>query len=277
MALIPKFFSDSVVALGQREENEKISWIATGFVVAMRNLDQSYNLFLVTNRHVFVDKKSIVARFNISGKLEAWDYDLPLANESGNKFYSVHPNPNVDIACIMLNPHILEADIGDISAFRLDENALDRNAMIENEVTEGTMVYSLGFPAGIVGLHTKSPLCRMGCICLLAERVNDEGFLIDIQNFPGSSGSPIINKLEESHLEGSKNYGKTSLIGIIASYIPYRDKLVSKQTGEVMQITTENSGIAIAYTVDAIKETVMAEYERVNNLGRESTDSNNAA
>lgn len=270
MALIPKFFSDSVVALGVRNDKEEITWIATGFIVAVQNSEKRYNVFLVTNKHVVAGKTSLVARFNISGKMDAKDCDVILINNDGKAAYSVHPNPKVDVACMMLNPHILETQIGEISAFRLDEHALDRNGMIENEVTEGSIVYSLGFPAGIVGLHTKSPLYRMGCICQLAEEYSDEGFLIDIQNFPGSSGSPIINKLEESYLEGSKHYNRTALIGIIAAYIPYQDVLVSQQTGKNMQIVEENSGIAVAYTVDAIKETIAVEFERINAMGQKN-------
>lgn len=266
MALIPEFYKDSVVAIGTRSQN-KITWLATGFVVGQPIEADTYNLFLVTNRHVINGKNEIVVRFNISGKLDAKDYDIRLLDENGSALYSVHPNKDVDVACMMLNPQVLASDIGDISAFFLDKYSLERAAMIDNELVEGTVVYSLGFPSGIVGLHTKTPLCRMGCICRFCEPyLIEESYLIDIQNFPGSSGSPVINKLEGYHLEDTKFYNKTSLIGIIAAYLPYQDALRSQQTGDIMQIIQENSGIAVVYTVDAIKATLDVEIKRVNAL-----------
>ena len=278
MAIIPIFFSDSVVAIGCRKNNGEISWKATGFVVGELNDERRYNLFLVSNKHVLDHGyKKIVVRFNVVGGVEAKDYDIELISDAGEKLFSVHPQAGVDVACLMINPHVLEKDVGDVNAFFLDKHALTREAMVENEVVEGSLVYSLGFPSGLVGLHSKSPLCRIGCISRIAESYGDEGYLIDIQNFPGGSGSPIINKLDNSFLKGTTNYNKTALIGILSAYIPYQDILVSQQTGENMQITRENSGIAIAYTVNAIKQTIEREFERVksieekNNPGHDET------
>ena len=67
-------------------------------------------------------------------------------------------------------------------------------------------------------------------------------------------------------MAGTKSYNRTKLIGILASYIPYKDTLYSRQTGMDMQITQENSGIAIAYTVDAIKTVVETEFNRIKRL-----------
>ena len=61
-------------------------------------------------------------------------------------------------------------------------------------------------------------------------------------------------------------YNSTKLIGIMAKYIPYRDVLLSRQTGIEMQIVQENSGIAVAYDVNSIKETVEMEFARVKAL-----------
>ena len=52
----------------------------------------------------------------------------------------------------------------------------------------------------------------------------------------------------------------------MAKYIPYRDVLISRQTGKEMQIVQENSGIAVAYDVNAIKETVEMEFARIKAL-----------
>lgn len=265
MALIPQVFEDAVVAIGIENKNKKI-WLATGFIVARKNENGGYNTFLVTNKHVFNGYKNLLIRFNIAGKIDAKDFNLDLVDEHNQKLYSPHPNPEVDVACILLNPTVLSQELGGLSAFELDDVSLTRDQMLENDVIEGTTVFSLGFPSGLVGINTKSPLCRMGCISRIKERVNSNGYLLDIQNFPGSSGSPIINRIDFNCLTGTKSYNRTALIGIIASYIPYKDVLYSKQTGLDMQIIQENSGIAIAYDVDAIKETVELEFQRVKLL-----------
>ena len=265
MAIIPQIYNDAVVAIGILDKNGNKTWLATGFVVARKNEDGGYNTFLVSNKHVLdYGRKDLILRFNVAGKIDAKDYAVSLIDNKGNKTLSVHPS--ADVACVISNPGILNSDLGKISAFELDELTLTRQQMLDNEVVEGAIVYSLGFPSGLVGLDSKVPLCRMGCISKIKEPVNGKGYLLDIQNFPGSSGSPIINRIEINHLKGTKSYNSTRLIGIIASYIPYRDELISKQTGKTMQILQENSGIAIAYDVDSIKEAVELEFNRVKKL-----------
>ena len=269
MALIPQVYEDAVVALGIEKNGKKV-WIATGFIVARKNELEGYNTFLVTNKHVLNRFESLMVRFNISGKIEARDFKVNLIKD-GAALYSTHPNPDVDVACVLINPNLLSEELGGLSAFDLNNMSLSWKEMIDNDVIEGTSVFSLGFPSGLVGVDTKSPLCRVGCIARNKEKIHGEGYLIDIQNFPGSSGSPVINKIDINCLNGTKSFDRTMLIGILASYIPYKDTLISRQTGMDMQIVQENSGIAIAYTVDAIKDVVEIEFNRVKQLEKRVT------
>ncbi|MBQ4267440.1 MAG: trypsin-like peptidase domain-containing protein [Clostridia bacterium] len=262
MAIIPQFYSDAVVAIGLIDNQGNKIWVATGFIVTQKNeLDEHY-AFLATNKHVLDDGcKQIILRFNIPGKIDSKDYAATLINSDGIKNFSVHAES--DVACMYINGSVLNADLGDISAFNLEEFALSREQMIENDVIDGSIVYSLGFPYGLVGVDSKVPLCRMGCISKIKEPYSTNGYLLDIQNFPGSSGSPVINRIEANHLKGTNGYNSTRLIGIMSSYIPYRDILISRQTGKEMQIVQENSGIAVAYDVNSIKETLDIEFARV--------------
>ena len=265
MAIIPQIYSDAVVAIGALMKDGSKAWYATGFVVARKNEDGGYNTFLVSNKHVLDDgSKNILLRFNISGKIDAKDYSVNLIDADGKKNFSVHSES--DVACLLLNANILNTDLGSLSAFDLEELVLTREQMIENDVIEGSIVYSLGFPSGLVGVDSKVPLCRMGCISKIKEPYDTNGYLLDIQNFPGSSGSPVINRIEANYLKGTKVYTSTRLVGIMAKYIPYRDVLISRQTGKEMQIVQENSGIAVAYDVNAIKETVEMEFARIKAL-----------
>lgn len=266
MAIIPQIYEDAVVAIGVKNPRGTI-WIATGFIVARENENGGYNTFLVSNRHVLDGGfKNLVVRFNFAGDLSAKDYEINMIDDANQKRFSVHTDARVDVACMFINPNVLQRDLGGLCAFTLDQFALSRNEMLENEVIEGTIVYSLGFPSGLVGIDSKVPLCRMGCISKIKEPINGKGYIVDTQNFPGSSGSPIINRLESNCLTGTKSYNRTQLVGIIASYIPYEDELISKQTGKVMQKTQENSGLAIVYDVDAIKETVEIEFDRIRQI-----------
>ncbi len=273
MALIPEFYMDAVVALGVEQAGKK-KWCATGFLVGRKVEENSYQIFLVTNKHVFQGEKHMLVRLNIPNTTRAKDFSIDLIKDNEEKLYSEHPNSSVDVACAYINGPIVQKELGgSICFFELDDHTLTRKEMLENEITEGSLVYTLGFPSGLVGVTTKAPLCRLGCISRIKESVNKQGFLLDTQIFPGSSGSPVINRLETSFLEGSQQFNKTCLIGIIASYIPYEDTLVSSQTGKPMQITQENSGLAIAYSVDAIKEVIDIEMKKIESLAQK--DDNN--
>ena len=57
MALIPPFFFNTVVALGEQSSDGKMSSYATGFLyghpAGLKDGRMQYQVFLVTNRHVF--------------------------------------------------------------------------------------------------------------------------------------------------------------------------------------------------------------------------------
>lgn len=66
---------------------------------------------------------------------------------------------------------------------------------------------------------------------------------MDLQNFPGGSGSPVINRPENVSITGTKFNQSCNLIGILHAFMHF--------PGE-----KENIGIALANPVDYIKETV---------------------
>ena len=89
----------------------------------------------------------------------------------------------------------------------------------------------------------------------IAESFN---ILVDIQNFPGNSGSPIITRPELMAIEGTKSLSRSVLLGIVHSYIPYRESLVNMQTQEIVEIRSENSGLAKVHPVEYILELIDA-------------------
>ena len=79
---------------------------------------------------------------------------------------------------------------------------------------------------------------------------------MDIQNFPGNSGSPIISCPDSVSIGKTKKITKCALIGIVHSYIPYRENLINVQTNEVVEVRTENSGLALAHPIEFLEEII---------------------
>ena len=116
----------------------------------------------------------------------------------------------------------------------------------------------LGYTMGLVNQSSSLPICRLGCIARISkEQVQEQhNILVDIQNFPGNSGSPIINRPEIVSIQGTKNLDRSVLIGIIHSYIPYEETLINSQTGRFVEVRSENSGLAYVHPVEYIREII---------------------
>lgn len=258
MALIPRQFIDSVVSIGSRNPDNSISWFGTGFFVG-RSIDNPNEVvpFLVTNKHVFQSSKQIAVRMNENGSERLMEMDVIL-EENGRPLYKIHPQNDIDIAVLQLDARVIIDKNLNFQGFNIDTQALSSVELRENGVDEGSLVYMLGFPMGLVNQTSNLPLCRLGCIARMSEaQINeDHNILVDVQNFPGNSGSPIVLRPETSTIIGTKSLNKSVLVGIIHSYIPYQEQLVNSQTQRVVEIRSENSGIANAHPVEYIREVI---------------------
>ena len=111
---------------------------------------------------------------------------------------------------------------------------------------------------GLVGTSRNYVIVRQGCLArvrdaLLGEEVQ---FLIDAAVFPGNSGGPVVTAPQPLGITGTPTYNEASLIGIITSYVPYRDIAISQQTGRTRVTFDENSGLALVTPFDFIDETI---------------------
>lgn len=257
MAIIPQFFIEAVVSIGI-PNGSSTSWIGTGFF-AMRKVDADGNAvpLLITNKHVVEGKGLIVLRFTDRADGSLKEVPAPLI-ENGTPIFKVHPDPNVDIAILRLNGGFITENNLDFPAFDIDEHAMNSSDLRENGVDEGSLVYMLGYPMGLVNVNSKLPICRLGCVARMSEvQIREtKNILVDIQNFPGNSGSPIITRPEIISIEGTPAFGKAILLGIVHAYIPYREQLVNQQTKEIVEIRSENSGLAWVHPVEQIRELV---------------------
>ena len=270
MSIIPNSFINSVVAIGIEQQCigyiEKL-WIGTGFLVCMQepNNIQVSTIYLITNKHVLSGKNTVYVRFNSVSGTFVKDYEIQLIDGLGRKTYTEHPDAEVDIIAIQLNPQRLINDSSIWGAINIDTDALDVYTMKTQGIDEGCLVYALGFPMNLVS-EFKVPICRMGCISRITDTFLQPDrvkyFLVDAQAFPGNSGGPIISKPENMPSVGGVNYMPARLLGVLSAYIPYRDALVSQQTQEIKMVQTENSGLTIVYPVDRIKEVVLLDWNR---------------
>lgn len=257
MSLIPDFYKNAVVSIGVRNDTRTINWIGTGFFVVRKIDDKSSRPFLITNRHVFASKHNVVIRMKEKGTSKLKEIDAPIVNDV-KPIYVLHPDENIDIAVLPLNGSFIMSNNLEFPAINIDENAMTSDELRKAGVNDGSIVFMLGFPMGLVNASSSAPICRMGCVARICESqiVEQHSILVDIQNFPGNSGSPIITKPEFVSIEGTPALSKSVLLGIVHSYIPYNESLVNQQTGDVVEIRSENSGLAMAHPVEYIRNII---------------------
>lgn len=262
MALFPPQYLDCVVSIGRMGNNRTISWIATGFVFGYRDdtfPQKQYHLYLVTNKHVFNGLNEVYVRFNHKENHDSKDYPLPLV-QNNQKIYKEHPDPDIDVVVMKINPQTLVNDEIDIQFFRLDSESMTVVLMKDKGVTEGDGVFVLGFPMGNIGNnHTrKYVLVRNGCISRIREMLEgySKDFIIDALVFPGNSGGPVIFKPEIASINGTEPISNSYLIGIVKKNISYLDVAVSRQTGRDRIVFEDNTGLTLVESVDRIIETI---------------------
>lgn len=259
MALIPPFYLDCVVAIG----NSSNKWIGTGFLFGYRDLSyqesEIYNIYLVSNKHVLNNQKEIMLRFNPKDDSSSKDYRLSLIDETGKLLYKQHLNPKVDVAVISINVEKLDNDGINYSIFYNDKFAYTIDDMKNIETTEGDPVFALGFPMGTVGHERRYTLLRSGAIARIRDLFEGRStdFIVDAFVFPGNSGGPIILAPHAVQINNTKSNSKAALIGIVKSYLSYKDIAVSPQTGRTRVVFEENTGLTLVEPVDRIIETIM--------------------
>lgn len=259
MAIIPNFYVNAVVAIGTGNVSNT-TWVGTGFL-ACRIIDDKGNArpLLITNKHVLNDEKNIVIRLRKKDSEDFQTIDVSLF-ENRKKLYVVHPIDTVDIAVLPLNGKFFTENQLAFDAFDIDDlnHAMSSEELRNEGVDEGSLIHMLGYPMGLVNINSTLPICRLGCVARMSKAQIDESYnvLVDIQNFPGNSGSPIVTRPEIVSIKGTKALKKSVLLGIIHSYIPYQETLINTQTKKIVEIRSENSGIAKVHPVEYIREVV---------------------
>jgi len=269
MALIPPFFFDCVVAIGQLKPDGSKHWIGTGFLfgkfLQMNAENQKqYNIYLVTNKHVLQNQSSVLLRFNPQDDKPATDYPAQMIDANGKQLWTGHPNDKIDVAVIGINaPHLQQQGMK-FHFFTSDDMMFTKDKLKEMETTEGDYIYVLGFPMGLVAADRQHVILRSGAIARIRDMFEGRSsdFIIDAMVFPGNSGGPVVLRPEIVSIQGTKSNMNAGLIGVIKSYIPYQDVAVSQQTNRPRIIFEDNSGLSLVEPTDYIIETI-AEYEKL--------------
>jgi len=263
VALIPRFFSDCVVAIGANDGPGKPYWIASGFLYGYHLADmedgvKQYRVFLVSNRYVFRGMPKAWLRLNPQGGEEAREFEIPLVDADGSPKWFSHPNSEIDIGILTINVLFLQSHTINFNFSRSDEHVANVQKMSELGTTEGDFAYALGFPMWLVGDRRNTVIVRSGSIARVRDTLANpsQEFLIDAFIVPGNSGGPVVLKPEPIALEGTRPQTHTYLIGVVVGYIPYEHLAVSKQTGRQRVVFQENSGLAAVHTVDCVEETI---------------------
>ena len=273
MALLPPGFMDAVVALGVMGPDGTFRGTATGFLYGnpTGELDESgeslFSIFLVTNRHVIEGVEELASRFNQSMSTESRMYPIPLRDPDNSIRWTVHPDPNCDVAVIPINAKLLGEDGIHYKWFRGDDqHTLSIEQAREIQISEGDGVFVLGFPLGLSGEECNYTIVRQGNIARIRDWLygNSQTFLIDASVFPGNSGGPVILRPAVTAINGTTANKRAYLIGMVSSYIPYEDVATSRQTGRPRITFVENSGLGVVVPMNVIQETVSLAIEKAN-------------
>lgn len=268
MALIPPQYLDTVVAIGvlnMVENKPQSNWVGTGFLVGDlvkinpdNSNEKSYRIFLVTNKHVIGNLRSLIIRFNPQTDQPATDFPAPLYDNTGKALWYGHPKPNVDVAVVPINITLIEQHGMKFSFFAIDQHFYSSDELSAIDTLEGDFIYIMGFPMGLVAKERQHVIVRSGIISrirdLFEKRSTD--FVVDAMVFPGNSGGPVINKPEIVSMPGTQANKTCKLIGIVKSYIPYQEVAISQQTKRPRMVFEENSGLSIVEPTEHIVETI---------------------
>lgn len=261
MSLLPFGYLNTVVSIEVPEEGEKFRAIATGFLVGFSLGEKNdkgedlFRIFLVTNRHVFRNKREVWLRFNKDSGSQR--YRLQLLNERGKETWSAHPDPTVDIGVIPIAVNKLQAD-GVEFGWIPEELMAFRDRIKSLGITQGDEIYILGFPMGLAGEERKYAIARSGIIARLDDEIIEttHSFLVDASVFPGNSGGPVILKPAMFGIEGTTPVNRAYLLGVVKGYIPYEEIAYSLQTDPPQPRIkfVENSGLASVVPLDYVRD-----------------------
>lgn len=246
----------------------------TGFLL-FRNIGIAKgSVYLITNRHVLPPEgapKDIQLRVVIrqeDGTPKVDQISVPIVGANGKYLPTVrvHKDPATDVAAVNIGPTAFGSKFKVLIDAVLTGRYLNASMLMstsqfqEAGVGLGSQVYILGYPAAIFDPRNVMPVLRMGLIATdpadgfnfneelrrtmnFPEHMN--GFLIDANVYPGSSGSLVMSIPETCGAKPGEPPRPPSILGIVSGSIPIFDASLRSY---------ERIGLGMVYSADTIKE-----------------------
>ena len=246
MSLLHSMILETVVAIGTRGPNpgDEFKADSTGFLVIVNGDDkneESREMYLVTNRHVF-ERSVIGGNDNIYIRFSATKKEmlLPLKFFKGLLWMS-HIDKDVDISVLSITGNMFDQFVKQARWFS-EELLLSTDDMEGKGIRTGDEIYALGFPMGISGDERNYPIARGGIIARLdAEILKNNHYFIDAAIYGGNSGGPVIVK--------PRNFGNNESPSID---IPYVIGVVSA----TLMVGPEYRNMGYVVPMERVKETI---------------------
>ncbi len=270
------FLRSTVLVTFQTAPNKQS--FGTGFFVFRPLKGDKGHVLLITNRHMLPTEGSdqfirIRVAVGPAEKPSVRFVEVPVVGQNGKYLPNVrlHPEQGFDVAVVNVTDTIVKEGIR-AAWIPLDLFATREQLKNEN-ITVGDEIFLLGYPGAIFDARNVSPILRTGVIAtvpLEGYAFNDmlrdrfglpdriDGFLIDANVFPGSSGSIVVLKQQPTTI-GSD--GQTVISA--AKKIPYVLGIVSSSIliSDPALGTTQRMGLGIVYSAEAIRAVIEMFYK----------------
>lgn len=247
--------------------------VGTGFFLFRPVKGDDGHVLLITNKHVLPPPgapKQIKIRVVVGtgDKAAVQLVEIPVVGADGKYLPSVrlHPNAGFDVAAVNVTETIVKRGI---QGSWLPLDLLSTPDRLKNEdITIGDEIFLLGYPNAIFDARNVSPILRTGVIATVPSEgyaFNDalrmefglpdriEGFLVDANVFPGSSGSVVILKQQPTTIgPGGGTVVSAAkkipyVLGIVSGSIPITDAALK---------STQRMGLGVVYSAEAIRTVV---------------------
>lgn len=278
--------------------NTDVQWNGSGFLFGYpdggtnsESGAKTYQLWLVSNRHVLSGLAEVVLGFNPESGTTGINLLCPLIDKGRNIVHyhlegDADPvKSSVDVAVAPIRWERLARQAINFSCFRADEDAANFVKLKDLQLSEGDSVFVMGYPLGLTTAENDSkgvhyPIVRAGIVARLRDYFETKSttFLIDTANFPGNSGGPVVVKPEMVSVEGIPAQIEPLLIGLVSAYRPHLNQLSKisfagdpislyqtkngtltedANLGELIY-TMENSGLAVVQPIQAVIDLILS-------------------
>lgn len=261
----------STIRIEILESDYKLQGVGTGFFLKVNLNEEKSLILLVSNKHVLSSGTHLRLQFHkrdqdTNGPQLGSTYSFII--EHHTEGVMIHPDPNIDLACINISLIISELNNKIYYKF-IDESLLA--TYNEDELDVAQRVTFIGYPDNRFDEVHNLPIIRSGLIAS-HPKVDFNGikqFIIDAQVFPGSSGSPVMINLTLENYKNKIIIGpqKIRLLGVVAATMIRHNRIQFIPTNRFPNITVEEAiGLGIVFKTTALRELIDIVVKRVRDV-----------